>query len=154
MDDNTENNGKVVASFAKNNTEAVCVGISEWKGKQLIFVRVFAQALGEDTLVPTKAGVSLAADKYSELLKGVQDLGDVMASDKVVARIKKNNKQEVWIGFNVYKGIPLIYLRTFSSFGDSEELKPTKQGVSIKVEQYSYLLEAVEKLGKELDTQI
>jgi len=152
MDDNSENNGKVVASFVKNNTEAVCVGISEWKGKQLIFVRVFVQALGEDTLVPTKAGISLSIDKYDELLKGVQAIGDVMGSDKVVAKITKNNKQEIWIGFNVYKGIPLIYLRTFSAYGEGEELKPTKQGVSLKVEQYSFLLEAIEKLGEELAT--
>ncbi len=150
MDDSYENNGKVVASFAKNNTEAVCVGVSEWKGKQLIFVRVFAQALGEDSLIPTKAGISLAAEKYNELLKGIQDLGDVISSDKVVAKIKKNNKQEVWIGFNVFKGIPLIYLRTFSVFKEGEELRPTKQGVSVRVEQYPYLLEAIEKLGNEL----
>ena len=153
MDDNSENNGKVVASFAKNNTQAVCVGINEWKGNQLIFVRVFTQVLGEDTLVPTKAGISLSVDKYAELLKGVQALGDVMGSDKVVAKITKNNRQEVWIGFNVYKGIALIYLRTFSAYGDGEELKPTKQGISLKVEQYSYLLEAVEKLGEELSTK-
>jgi len=99
------------------------------------------------------SGISMPIEKFNELLQGVRALGYVMGSDKVVAKIIKNNKQEVWIGFNTYKGIPLIYIRTFSAFGSGTEFKPTKQGVSMKVEQYTYLLEAVEKLGKVVGTQ-
>ena len=142
--------GMIVGSFAKNTREAICVGVSEWKGRTLIFVRTFAQALEGDVLVPTREGVSLAASLYPDLLAGVRALGEVMGSDKVVARICKNERQEVRVGFNTYKGNPLIYIRTFSLFKGSEEWSPTRQGVTMRVDLYPHLLEAVEKLGEAL----
>ena len=98
--------------------------------------------------MPTREGISLPVEKYSELLEGVKALGDVMGSDKVVAKIKKTDNNEIWIGFNTYKKIALIYLRTYAGYGDNPELRPTKQGISLRVEQYPHLLEAVEKLGE------
>ena len=70
-----------------------------------------------------------------------------MSSEKVVAKIQKNSKQQIWVGLNIFKDIPLLYVRTYSKFGDEEEYKPTKRGVSMKVELYPQLLEAVEKLA-------
>ena len=64
-------------------------------------------------LVPTQAGVNLLVDYFPEFLKGIKDLGEIMAGDKVIAKIRKNDNQQVWIGINTYKDIPLIYVRTF-----------------------------------------
>jgi len=78
----------------------------------------------------------------------VKALGDVMGSDKVVARILKNNKQEIRVGFNSYRGVALIYIRTFSLIEGKSEWVPTKSGVSMRVDHYPHHLEAVEKLGQ------
>jgi len=146
MDEEGEN--VIVASFPKNNREVICVGVSEYKGKNLIFLRAFVSAL-DHQLIPTRDGISLAIEKCDELVQGVRALGEVMSSDKVVARIKKNTIQEIWIGTNTYKDIPLIYIRTYAAYGD-EDLKPTKLGISMKVNLYPQLLEAVEKLSIEV----
>jgi hypothetical protein len=137
----------IVGSFGKNAREAICVGFGAYKGKQLIFVRTYVQAIGADELVPTQEGISLPVSSYPALLAGVKALGEVMGSDKVVARIPKNSKQEVRVGFNTYKEIPLIYVRTFLLIGKADEWSPTKKGVSMRVDLYPHLLEAVEKLG-------
>jgi hypothetical protein len=144
MDEEGEN--VIVASFPKNNREVICVGVSEYKGKNLIFVRAFSPTLDHE-LVPTRDGISLAMEKCDELVQGVRALGDVMSSDKVVARIKKNSIQEVWIGTNTFKDIPLIFIRIYAAYG-GEEFKPTKQGVSMRVDLFPKLLEAVEKLAE------
>ena len=137
----------IVASFSKNSRELVCVGVNTWRRKEYIFIRVFAQAIGEEHLVPTRAGISLHLSQYPELLDGARLLGDVMGSDKVVARIRKSQNKEVRIGFTLYRDAPLIYLRTFVLSADQPEGIPTKQGISVRVEQYPYLLEAIEELG-------
>jgi hypothetical protein len=137
------------------NRKRLNTGISglsfSWK-RALSVSRTRQRIAWKTSITTTKAGISLPIEKYQELLDGFYALGDVMGSDKVVAKIQKNNAQENWIGFNTYKGIPLIYLRTFSAFGDSPEFRPTKQGVSLKVEQYPYLLDSVQKLGEKISS--
>ena len=146
MDENNET--VIVASFPKNNAEAICVGVSQFKGKDLVFIRSFAQALDGEGLIPTKSGISLEISKWDVLFSAIKEISKVMTTDKVVSRITKNNSQEIWVGINKFKEIPLIYVRTFSKFKGSDEYKPTKQGISIRVELYSELLEAVILLDK------
>jgi hypothetical protein len=50
--------------------------------------------------------------------------------------------------------MPLLYIRTYAAFPGSQELKPAKQGVSIRAELYPKLLEVVEKLGKALEEKV
>ena len=45
----------ILASFPKNNLETICTGTSEWKGKNLLFVRTFDHASEDGSLVPTRA---------------------------------------------------------------------------------------------------
>lgn len=144
----TDSENTIVASFAKNSRELVCVGTNEYKGKQLIFVRLFAPSPDKEELVPTPSGVSLPVDKYAELLAGVQALKDDKDPEKVAAKITKNKSQEVWIGANTYKGLNLIYVRTYAVYGDSTEMRPTKDGVSMKAELFPSLLDAINKLGE------
>jgi hypothetical protein len=137
----------IVASFAKNSREMVCVGTNEYKGKHLIFVRLFTPALDKDELVPTPSGISLPSEKYAELLAGILALKDNKEPEKVAAKITKNKSQEVWIGANTYKGLNLIYVRTYAVYGDNTEMRPTKDGVSMKAELFPSLLDAMTKLG-------
>ncbi|MBL8079268.1 MAG: transcriptional coactivator p15/PC4 family protein [Anaerolineales bacterium] len=138
--------GTIIAQFPKNNREMICVGRSEFQGKQLVFVRTYAAGLEDEELVPTPSGVSLAAELTNELVQGVQALKDALKTEGVVAKIKKNSKQEVWIGMSIFKERPLIYIRTYAVWGDDPEFKPTKKGISVSTELYPQLLEVVQKL--------
>lgn len=139
--------GTIIAQFPKNNREMICVGRSEFQGKQLVFVRTYAAGLEDEELVPTPSGVSLAAELTNELVQGVQALKDALTTKSVVAKIKKNSKQEVWIGMSIFKERPLIYIRTYAVWGDDPEFKPTKKGISVSTELYPQLLEVVQKLS-------
>ncbi len=139
--------GTIIAQFPKNNREMICVGRSEFQGKQLVFVRTYAAGLEDEELVPTPSGVSLAAELTNELVQGVQALKDALTTESVVAKIKKNSKQEVWIGMSIFKERPLIYIRTYAVWGDDPEFKPTKKGISVSTELYPQLLEVVQKLS-------
>ncbi len=147
MEEETKN--ITIASFPKNNRELICVGTSEFKGKQLIFVRTYAATLNADP-IPTTSGISLAKEHCAELLQAVRALKDTLNTESVAAKIKKNATNEIWVGTNIYKEKPLIYIRTYSAWGDSPEMKPTKKGVSINAELYPQLLEAIEKLAEEV----
>ena len=149
MDEDGENT--IVASFAKNSRETICVGISRWQGKQRLFVRLYAQSPEAEQPVPTKEGVTLPVEQYKALLEGVRALAGTSGKEIVTAKIDKNKSQQVWVGANIYKEMPLIYVRTYLAFAGSLELKPAKQGVSIRAELYPKLLEAVESLGKALN---
>jgi len=137
--------------FTKSSKEAIGVGLNEWQGKIRVDIRTYVQAIGENGLLPTKKGISLPIEHYPQLLEAIRQLGDVMSAEKTVACIRKSTREEVRIGITKFKGIPLIYLRTFANYGsESTELKPTKKGVSIRVDLYPKLLEAVEALGQEV----
>ena len=146
-----EGQSTIVASFAKNSREMICVGISLWQGKQRLFVRLYAQTPDAPQPVPTKEGVTLPVDQYQALLEGVRALAEAGGKEVVTAKIPKNKSQQVWVGANIYKDVPLIYIRTYAAFVGSPELKPAKQGVSIRAELYPKLLEAMEQLGKALN---
>jgi len=146
-----EDESTIVASFAKNSREVICVGISRWQGKQRLFVRLYAQSPDAQQPVPTKEGVTLPVEQYQALLDGVRALAEAGGKEVVTAKIPKNKSQQVWVGANIYKEIPLVYIRTYAAFVGSQELKPAKQGVSIRAELYPKLLEAVESLGKALN---
>ena len=146
-----EGESTIVASFAKNSREMICVGTSQWQGKQRLFVRLYAQTPDAEQPVPTKEGITLPVEQYKALLEGVRALEGTSGKEVVTAKISKNKTQQVWVGANIYKDIPLVYIRTYAAFVGSQELKPAKQGVSIRAELYPKLLEAVEKLGKALE---
>jgi hypothetical protein len=143
-----EGESTIVASFAKNSREMICLGVSLWQGKRRLFVRLYAQTAEAKDPVPTKEGITLPVEQYQALLDGVRALAEAGGKEIVTAKIPKNKSQQVWVGANIYKDIPLIYIRTYAAFVGSDELKPAKQGVSIRSELYPKLLEAMEKLGK------
>ena len=136
----------IVASFPKNNREAICVGISEYKGKTLLFIRAYVPSLNGE-LTPTHDGISLSIDKCDELINGIKALEDVMSNEKLVAQIKKNEKEEIRIGVSLYKDNPLIQIRTYAAYGDTTEPRPTKKGVAMSVNLLPQLLASIDKLG-------
>ncbi len=62
---------KVVKSIAKNKFQEVRVGIKEFKGINLIDLRVWTKMQGVEDMVPTSKGVSLNVVLYPELKEAV-----------------------------------------------------------------------------------
>jgi hypothetical protein len=141
-----ENKTVVVASFPKNAREAICVGTSEYKGKQLIFVRAYVPSLSGE-LIPTPKGISLAVEKCGELVAGVRALEAAGSTEKEVARIQKNSKEEIRVEISIFKEMPLIQIRTYALFGENTGFKATQKGVAMNVNLLPQLLEAMQKLS-------
>ncbi len=140
-----------IAVFQKSAREAIGVRLTEWAGEQRVDIRIYVQAIGEEHLVPTKKGVSIPIEKFPELLDGFQKLGDVMSTDKVVARIPHTTNTEIRIGVNSFRNETLIFVRQFrKDEKKSEEWLPTSKGVSMKVALYPDILKAVEGIAEHL----
>ena len=71
--------------------------------------------------------------------------------EALVARIAKNPTEEVRISLTSYRGHDLVDIRVF--FQDEQgEWRPTKRGVSLSVDSFSELREAVVKAEEMLNT--
>ena len=64
--------------------------------------------------------------------------------DALVARIAKNPTEEVRVSLTSYRGHDLIDIRVFFQ-DDQGEWRPTKRGVSLSVDSFAELREAVVK---------
>lgn len=58
---------KLVAKFQKNDFEQIRIVVREWQGKTLIDIRAWYRKEGEDEWGPTKKGISISLDSYSDL---------------------------------------------------------------------------------------
>jgi hypothetical protein len=70
--------------------------------------------------------------------------------DALVARIAKNPTEEVRVSLTSYRGHDLVDIRVF--FQDEQgEWRPTKRGVSLSVDSFAELREAVVKAEEMLN---
>ena len=66
---------EVIAKFEKNSFEEVRISLTEFKGKQLIDIRVYYQPEGEEEeMRPTKKGITISPEKFPDLQKGLVTL--------------------------------------------------------------------------------
>ncbi len=65
---------KCVASFPKNKFEEIRVQIKEFKGYDLIDIRVFASAKDGENKVPTGKGVSINITHFNELKEAILEV--------------------------------------------------------------------------------
>jgi len=134
-------------TFPKNDREVVGVGVKDDNGKRVIFIRIFRQLRGEGELKETNKGIELSVEKYDALLQVMSDVGDVMISEKVVGKIDMDPVSKLWIGVNKAGNIPQIFFRVYKKSEYSKKYEPTEQGVSMRVEFYPYLLDALGKIS-------
>lgn len=66
-----------------------------------------------------------------------------MADPVTVATIEKNQREEVRIVLDTFKGAQLVDLRVFSAFTASNIMMPTKEGLSLRVETLPDLIKAL-----------
>jgi len=70
--------------------------------------------------------------------------------DALVARIAKNPTEEVRVSLTSYRGHDLVDIRVF--FQDEQgEWRPTKRGVSLSVDSFAELRDAVVKVEEMLN---
>jgi hypothetical protein len=62
---------KVVKSFQKNKFQEIRVGITEFKGNDLIDIRTWSAVKDSDEKSPTSKGVSINVSLYAELKEAV-----------------------------------------------------------------------------------
>jgi hypothetical protein len=71
--------------------------------------------------------------------------------EALVARIPKNPTEEVRVALTSYHGHDLVDIRVFFQDGQGE-WRPTKRGVSLSVDSFTELREAIAKAEEMLST--
>lgn len=134
----------VVASFLKNDRELVVGELNTWKGTRYAHVRVLVPSAVEDEWIHTDNGVAIEADRIDELKTAVDKLLEVASRDVVIGRVPIG-KDEIHVGVNTFKGNAYVYLRRF--YKKDGEWRPTRKGVSLRVEMAGELVDLVGELA-------
>ena len=76
---------KCVASFPKNKFEEIRVQIKEFKGYDLVDIRVLASAKDGEDKVPTGKGVSINVTHFLELKKAIVQTEEVLRQNNLLS---------------------------------------------------------------------
>lgn len=68
----------IVARFPKNKYEEVRVQIKEYRGKDLLDIRIWTDIKGVDEKIPTTKGVTMNISHFYDLKKAILDLEKVL----------------------------------------------------------------------------
>lgn len=83
--------GQIIADIEKNSREIIRVEVSEFKGRELINLRLWYQHF-DGEYKPTQKGVTIDVSHYKELKNAVDKIGDFLA-DKNRGTIPEINVQ-------------------------------------------------------------
>jgi hypothetical protein len=75
---------QTVSVFPKNKFQEVRVGIREFKGNDLVDIRIWTVAQGQEQMVPTAKGVTINVQLLPQLLKSLHDAEDVLKTNKLL----------------------------------------------------------------------
>jgi hypothetical protein len=75
---------KTVATLQKNKFQQIHIGIREFKGNDLVDIRVWTQVQGGDKMVATAKGVSFNVQLLPELRKSLEDVEKVLKEEKLL----------------------------------------------------------------------
>ncbi len=75
----TYNEENQTIEISKNSREKILLSLSNFKGKDLIDLRVWYHDEKDDEYKPSKKGLSISADKYSELKEAVLKMEEVLS---------------------------------------------------------------------------
>lgn len=74
----------IIKDIKKNNNEIIRIEVSEFKGRELINIRIWYQSInetGEMVYKPTPKGITLNINEFDELKEAIEKLGNYI-SDK------------------------------------------------------------------------
>ena len=69
----------IIKDIQRNNKEIIRIEVSEYKGNDLINLRIWYQAIddnGEIIYKPTQKGIAVNIAKYNELKEGIEKIGE------------------------------------------------------------------------------
>jgi len=75
----------VIKDIERNNNEIIRIEISEFKGKELINLRIWYSSIddnGNMVYKPTQKGVAINISKYDELKEGIEKIGEYINDKK------------------------------------------------------------------------
>ena len=75
----------IIKDIERNNKEIIRIEISEFKGRELINLRIWYQAIddkGDVIYKPSQKGVALNISKYDELKQGIDKIGEYLQDKK------------------------------------------------------------------------
>ena len=75
---------KTISVFQKNKFQEVRIGIREFKGNDLVDVRIWTLTQGSEEMVPTAKGVSINIHLLPELLKALQGVEKILKDNKMI----------------------------------------------------------------------
>lgn len=75
---------EIVASFSKNKYEEVRFQIKEYKGKDLIDIRIWTDVKGADQKIPTTKGVTMNVSHFIDLKRSILEMERVLKSHKLL----------------------------------------------------------------------
>ncbi len=79
---------QTVAAFQKNKFEEIRVGVKEYKGYDLIDIRVWTDVKGQEEKVPTAKGLSLNVEFFHELKKAILQLEEALKKSNMLPEAK------------------------------------------------------------------
>jgi hypothetical protein len=72
----------IIKDIKKNNNEIIRIEVSEFKGRDLINIRIWYQSIdpnsGELIFKPTQKGVTINIAEFEELKDGIEKLGNYL----------------------------------------------------------------------------
>ncbi len=75
---------KLVMTFQKNKFEEVWVQIKEFKGYDLLDIRVYTSVRDGEEKIPTGKGISLNVSHFNDLKKAVAELEKVLRENNLL----------------------------------------------------------------------
>ena len=75
---------QTVAVFPKNKFQEVHVGIREFKGNDLVDIRIWTNAQGVSHMVPTAKGVTVNVHLLPQLIKALQDTEKILKESRIL----------------------------------------------------------------------
>lgn len=75
----------IIKDIERNNKEIMRIEISEFKGRELINLRIWYQAIddkGDIIYKPSQKGIALNISKYEELKEGIDKIGEYLQDKK------------------------------------------------------------------------
>lgn len=72
-------------------------------------------------------------------------------SEKLIAVIQRNHREQVHIYLKVYEGHPIIDMRVWYEDRNTGEWRPTMKGFAVSTGLYDDLVTAVESLGPHIE---
>ena len=75
----------IIKDIKKNNNEIIRIEVSEFKGRELINIRIWYQSIdgkGDVVYKPTQKGIALNLSEYDELRDGIEKLKNYIDDHK------------------------------------------------------------------------